>query len=107
MMMRLTTLTIHRADRGLNRLRGTTSIAGSPNIPTSRRVQLLRSVNVPVLVAKTWSDAAGAWAFDGIAPRQNGAGYTVISYDHTGVHAPAAAASLIPTPTPPDPAEHP
>jgi len=93
-----------RGDAGGCAISGTTALAGSPDSPTSRRVQLLRSISAPVLVAETWSDAAGAWAFDGLAARP---GYTVIAYDHTGVHDPVAKANLIPTPMPPDPAEHP
>jgi hypothetical protein len=95
-------------DAGLQRLAGTTAIAGTPDIPApARAVQLLRSRRDTTLVSETISDASGAWAFDGIQGREPGDGYTVIAYDHTGTHDPVAKANLIPTPMPPDPAEHP
>ncbi|HRP96313.1 MAG TPA: hypothetical protein PL143_08695 [Rhodocyclaceae bacterium] len=97
-----------RPDDGLNALFGSTAIAGDPDTPApSRRAQLLRSVLQPTLVAATTSDADGTYAFDRIRHRTASDGYTVIAYDHTGVHKPAAAANLVPSPMPPNPAEHP
>jgi hypothetical protein len=96
------------SDAGLQRLAGTTAIAGTPDIPApARAVQLLRRRRDTTLVSETISDASGAWAFDGIQGREPGDGYTVIAYDHTGTHDPVAKANLIPSPMPPDPAEHP
>jgi hypothetical protein len=97
-----------RADAGVFRLAGTTAIAGTPDTPApARSVQLLRGRIDPALIRETISDASGAWSFDGIQGRDPGDGYTVIAYDHTGTHDPVAKADLIPSPMPPDPAEHP
>jgi hypothetical protein len=87
---------------------GTTAISGTPDTPVAgRAVQLLRRRRDTTLVSETISDATGAWSFDGIQGRAAGDGYTVIAYDHTGTHDPVAKADLIPSPMPPDPAEHP
>lgn len=96
------------SDTGLQRLAGTTAIAGTPDTPAAgRAVQLIRRRRDTSLVSETTSDAAGAWSFDSIQGRNPGDGYTVIAYDPTGTHDPVAKANLIPTPMPPDPAEHP
>lgn len=95
-------------DRGLQALAGTVAIGGTPDTPVvGRLVQLLRARRDTKTVRTTRSETGGAWAFDGIQGRSPGDGYTVIAYDHTGTHDPVAKANLIPTPMPPDPAEHP
>lgn len=94
-------------DSGLHYVSGTTKIAGAPDQAVTRRAQLLRSVRNPVLVGEVYSDAAGGWIVENIAKRPAGDGYTAIAYDHTGTYDPVAKAGLVPTPMPPDPAEHP
>ena len=97
-----------RGHAGACALGGSTSTAGSPDVPvTGRVVQLLTGGVTPRCIATALSDAAGTWTFARLSHRPDGAGYTVIAYDHTGVHDPVAKANLIPTPMPPDPAEHP
>lgn len=91
---------------GYSAIDGSTVVAGTPDAPVSRRVQVLQSTREPVLVADTWSASDGSYRIDGIAYRPPGDGYTVIAYDHTGVHDPVAKGNLVPTPMPPDPAEH-
>lgn len=90
---------------GFSRLDGTAVVAGTPDVPAARRVQILTADPPPRHVATTFSRAAGDWSVEsiGVIP----GGYTAIGYDHTGVHDPVAKTRLIPTPMPPDPAEHP
>ena len=84
-------------------LRGTTAIAGTPDVAAPRRVQLFasRGLNAHGYVFPTnrivdwcWSDAAGNWEFTGLDPE---ARYGVIAYDHTGVHDPVIKLNLVPT----------
>lgn len=82
-------------------LTGTTAIAGNPDIPVRRVVQLFRRgltqdwMSHSSIVASQLSDAAGAWRFDGLDATQL---YHAIAYDHTGVHDPVVKLNLIPTP---------
>lgn len=96
-------------DAGCSVLTGTVTVAASPiDVPAAgARVQLLRSIAEPMLVREVWSDAAGAYAFEGLLHRPAAGAYTVIGYDSTGAYDPVAKANLVPTPMPPDPAEHP
>lgn len=97
-----------RQSAGFSKLSGTAVIAGTPDAPAARRVQVLTADLIPIHVATTFSDAAaGEWEVEGLADRRALGGYTAIGYDHPGVHDPVAKTRLIPTPMPPDPAEHP
>ena len=93
---------------GVNALIGSTAIASNPDAPApGRLVQLLGEVIQPRLLTWRESDVAGQYAFERLRSRTGLDGYTVIAYDHTGVHDPVAKANLIPPPKPPAPAEHP
>ena len=89
---------------GFSRLSGTAMVAGTPDVAVACRVQILTADPPPRHVATAFS-VGGEWSIEGI--RIIPGGYTAIGYDHTGVHDPAAKTGLIPTPMPPDPAEHP
>jgi len=67
---------------GAGRIDGTTKNVGSPDYPVSRRVRLFRKRD-GVLVAETWSDAAGNYAFPRLRP---GLEYFVMAHDHTGLY---------------------
>lgn len=96
-----------RLTEGHNSLSGSTAIAGDPDTSApGRSVQLLRSVRLPHFIAGVVSDTAGQYAFEHIRHRPASDGYTVIAYDHTGVYDPVAKTNLVPSPMPPDPAEH-
>lgn len=80
---------------------GTTAIAGTPDTPARRRVQIWeRDAASPSFffgarpVDDTMSDAAGAWRIDGLDPQKR---YAVLAYDHTGVHDPVIKMNLVPT----------
>lgn len=92
---------------GLHRLSGTTSIAGSPDVLVAARpVRLLSGWLDTRTLMQTISNAGGAWHFDAIAGRVPGDGYIVLAADPTGTYDPVAKAGLVPSPMPPDPAEH-
>lgn len=94
-------------DRGLHRLAGTTSVAGSPDVAQpSAPVLLLRGVADTSTIRRSISDDAGVWSIDRIARRAAGDGYAVLALDPTGTYDPVAKAGLVPSPMPPDPAEH-
>lgn len=83
------------------RLYGTAAIAGDPDTPVRRRVQLFTSSNahgqvfpMTQYVDWQWSAADGAWAFSDLDPAQR---YHVIAYDHTGQYDPVIKLSLVPT----------
>lgn len=60
---------------------GTVKVKGTPNVPTKRRVRLLRDRGF-LLVRETWSDpVTGAYAFHEIDERYT---YTVIADDYEG-----------------------
>jgi hypothetical protein len=65
---------------------------GLPDRPLARRVQLI-SENTNLLVAETWSDAAGNYRFEHIDPTQR---YTVVSYDHQRLYRAVIADNLVP-----------
>jgi len=71
---------------------GTVKEKGSPDQPLERRV-LLVSENTRVLVAETWSDAAGQYRFESLDPAQR---YTVVSYDHLHLYRAVIADRLRP-----------
>lgn len=83
-------------------LEGTTAVAGSPDSPVQRLVQIFTHSNAHGQVFPTnaiirwqWSDPAGNWRFDNLDPSQR---YGVIAYDHTGTYDPVVKLNLIPTP---------
>lgn len=66
---------------GRGRIAGTVKVKGTPNVPTKRRVRLLRDRDF-LLVRETWSDpVTGAYAFHEIDERHT---YTVIADDYEG-----------------------
>lgn len=84
------------------RLYGTTAIAGTPDAPVRRRVQICEAVSnahghifpsVGASVAWTWADDAGNWEVNNLDPALK---YHVIAYDHTGVHDPVIKLNQIP-----------
>ena len=80
---------------------GTTVVAGSPDAPVRRRVQLFECSNAhgmafptnSIAVRWQWSAADGSYRFEGLDPAKT---YGVIAYDHTGVHDPVVKLNLVP-----------
>ena len=77
---------------GPGSISGTVKEKGNPDKPLVRQV-LLYSENTRVLVASTWSDAAGKYRFDNLDPAQR---YTVISYDYKRLYRAVIADNLVP-----------
>lgn len=84
------------------RMYGTTAIAGMPDAPVRRRVQICAAASnahgnvfpsVGAAVAWTWADDAGNWEVRNVDPDLK---YHVIAYDHTGVHDPVIRLNLTP-----------
>jgi len=87
-------------------IHGTTVLAGTPDSPVRRRVQLFECANAHGMAFPTaatpvrwqWSAADGSYRFEGLDPAKT---YGVIAYDHTGVHDPVVKLNLKPeVPTP-------
>lgn len=85
---------------------GTTVLAGVPDVPVRRRVQLFECASAhgmafPVAaipIRWKWSAADGSYRFEGVDPAKT---YGVIAYDHTGLHDPVIKLGLVPeVPTP-------
>ena len=92
---------------GNSAMHGSTLVAGTPDAPVSRRVQLWSGILLaPRLIVTQYSDAEGLYTFTRLGRSLTSDGYTVIAYDHTGVHDPVAKTNLVPSPMPPDPTEH-
>lgn len=73
---------VSRTWQGPERLTGTTSKVGSPNVPVRRSVRLHDQASGFAL-RQTWSDAVtGAYEFVGIRAGT----YYVASFDHTRFH---------------------
>ncbi|WP_286757787.1 hypothetical protein [Ralstonia sp. RL] len=85
---------IHFSGHGV--IAGTVKEKGLPDQPLVRRVQLI-SENANVLVAETWSDAAGNYRFEFIDAAQR---YTVVSYDYKHLYRAVIADNLKPEPMP-------
>lgn len=91
-----------RADDGLiGYLDVDTVVAGLPDQPVPRRVQLFVAANAlgtvfptATLVATQATDATGRCRFEHLDPAQR---YGVIAYDHTGEHDPVIKTNLIPS----------
>jgi hypothetical protein len=65
---------------GRGRVYGTVKITGTPQIPVSRRVRLIRDRD-GICIREVWSDAAtGAYEFIYVDETER---YTVLAYDHT------------------------
>lgn len=87
---------------GTGVLSGTTAVIGNPDTMVSRFIVLsaemaflsgsIRPCSLSFITAK-WSGADGSWSFDKL---DKGRRYTVVAYDHTGVHDPVIKAGLIP-----------
>lgn len=82
-------------------LRGTTKIAGLPDVSVKRRVQVFKSENAHGQIFPTteyvswmWSSEQGDWEFSGLDPSLK---YHVIAYDHTGQYDPVIKMNLVPT----------
>ena len=84
-------------------LSGTTVIAGLPDAPVRRRVQIVEATSnahglvFPTIgshVAWTWASDSGEWSFDRLNPERR---YHVIAYDHTGQYDPVIKMNLTPT----------
>lgn len=83
------------------RLFGTTKVAGLPDAPVRRRVQLVSTENpggvifpISTLVAWFFSDENGNWEANNLDPALK---YHVIAYDHTGQYDPVIKMNLVPT----------
>lgn len=83
------------------RLSGTTAIAGAPQVPTARLVQLFERefstqmfFRASKIVAEVISDAAGVWSVEQLDQTKR---YAAIAYDHTGQYDPVIKINLIPT----------
>ena len=92
---------IHRTpdagfDSGSYRITGTTKNKAMPSdIPVARRVRLHEQISGR-LVREVWSDASGAYSFNGIRLTA----YYVVSFDHTGGFGGVIADNLTPEPMP-------
>lgn len=95
-------VTINVAAQPEGVLYGTTVVAGLPDAPVRRRVQICEAVSnahghiFPTTGGKvtwTWADAAGNWSISGLDPSKK---YHVIAYDHTGVYDPVIKLALTP-----------
>jgi len=86
---------------GLDKLSGTLEIAGTPDVPVSRKLTLwgesgakadgaLRPTRLEYL-AQTQSDNAGDWSFENLNPEKK---YTVIGYDDSDTYAPTIGGGL-------------
>lgn len=83
------------------RLFGTTMVAGDPDAPVRRRVQLFTAANAhgqvfpqTQYVDWQWSAPDGSWAFFDLDPAQR---YHAIAYDHTGQYDPVIKMNLVPS----------
>lgn len=94
-------LVFFRARTG--RLFGTTTIAGAPDAPVRRRIQVVEKTEnahghvfpaLGVFVTWAWADESGNWEVRNLDPALK---YHVIAYDHTGVHDPVIKLNLTPT----------
>ena len=65
---------------GIYKLSGTTKVAGSPDVPVSRRVRLYAQRGAAYLVKEAWSHPDGNYEFGSVAFGP----WMVISRDHTG-----------------------
>ena len=100
------TVSIVSAVRGLRsrragRLYGTTAVAGNPDAPVARVVQIAHAPNAAgtlfpgaQLVGAVLSNASGAWSLSDLDPTLR---YHAIAYDHTGVHDPVIKMNLVPS----------
>lgn len=86
---------------GFSALSGTLEIAGTPDVPVSRKLTLwgesgakadgaLRPTRLEYL-AQTQSDSAGDWSFENLNPEKK---YTVIGYDDSDTYAPTIGGGL-------------
>lgn len=84
-------------DGGFGRLAATVKQVGTPNSPVWRRVRLLDR-RTGRCIRETWSDpVTGLYEFTYIALNRE---YTVVAYDHTGVHNAVIADPILAEPMP-------
>lgn len=90
---------------GANRIFGTVSFSGTPDAPAVGALVLLRTADlaggVPALSSQ--ADTAGGFVFDGVASTMLS---LVVAFDPANQYDPVCKNKLIPSPMPPDPAEH-
>lgn len=88
------------------RLSGTAKVAGAPDSPVRRRVQIVAAVSnahghvfpsASAVATWTWADEDGNWEVRNLDPSLK---YHAIAYDHTGVHDPVIKLNLVPTVNP-------
>lgn len=79
---------------GKGTLPATVAIAGTPDQPVAREVELIDLALLPERRTK-WSTEAGAVQFDNLPP---GRKYLMVGYDHTGAYDPVAKIVTVPTP---------
>jgi hypothetical protein len=82
------------APAGAGALSGDTVIAGLPDTPVSREVELVDLALVPAR-RRQWSSEAGAVHFSGLPI---GRRYLMVAYDHTGAYDPVAKFVTVPIP---------
>ena len=86
---------------GFSTLSGTLEIAGTPDVPVSRKLTLwgesgakadgaLHPTRLEYL-AQTQSDSSGDWRFENLNPEKK---YTVIGYDDSDTYAPTIGGGL-------------
>lgn len=86
-----------RVDGGGGRIAATVKQVGTPNAPVWRRVRLLDRCSARC-IRETWSDpVTGAYEFANIALNRE---YTVVGYDHTGLHNAVIADPILAEPMP-------
>lgn len=85
------------------RLYGSTKLAGLPDAPIRRRVQIVSAESnahghvfpsVAFFSTWVWADESGNWEVSGLDPARK---YHAIAYDHTGQYDPVIKMNLIPT----------
>lgn len=81
---------------------GTTVVAGAPDSPVRRRVQIVEAgenahghvfPTIGSTVAWVWAGEDGAWSIANLDPARR---YHAIAYDHAGVHDPVIKLNLTP-----------
>lgn len=83
-------------DSGSYRITGTTKNKATPSdLPVARRVRLHEQISGR-LVREVWSDASGAYSFNGLRLTA----YYVVSFDHTNTFSAVIADNLTPEPMP-------
>lgn len=61
-------------------VRGTTKVAGTPDVPVARRVRLYHMTQAGFMAREIWSEADGSYEFRNV----DRGPWFVVSHDHTG-----------------------